>query len=87
MGGRALGVTEIPPILTSTTTKRNMPPGGSRHVLPAKISSGGHRAKRWVLRKAHMALGCRGVSRTDFRYDDTGGNIAWSCSRPIRNPA
>lgn len=47
--------------------------GGSRHVLPADIPQDIHRACLDYALRAHNALGCRGVSRTDFRWDDTKG--------------
>jgi len=47
--------------------------GGSRHILPAAIDAAvGVRAME-VAVAAHRALGCRGASRADFRYDDTKG--------------
>ncbi|MEX0851802.1 MAG: D-alanine--D-alanine ligase [Bauldia sp.] len=45
-------------------------PGGSRHVLPAQISPNIYQNVRMLALGAHQALGCRGVSRADFRYDD-----------------
>ena len=45
-------------------------PGGSRHVLPAQISPNIYQKVRMLARDAHRALGCRGVSRADFRYDE-----------------
>ncbi|MEA2857225.1 MAG: D-alanine-D-alanine ligase, partial [Methylobacteriaceae bacterium] len=47
--------------------------GGSVHVLPANLKQNiYHQVQEWAL-EAHRALGCRGVSRTDFRYDDRPG--------------
>lgn len=47
--------------------------GGSIHVLPANLKENiYHQVQEWAL-EAHRALGCRGVSRTDFRYDDRPG--------------
>ncbi len=44
--------------------------GGSIHVLPANLKENIYQiVQEWAL-GAHRALGCRGVSRTDFRYDD-----------------
>ncbi len=48
-------------------------PGGSKHVLPAQISPIVYQNVRMLAVKAHKALGCRGVSRADFRYDDRPG--------------
>jgi len=45
-------------------------PGGSKHVLPAEISPNIYQSIRMLTLRAHQALGCRGVSRADFRYDD-----------------
>ena len=47
--------------------------GGSKHVLPAQISPIVYQNVRMLALGAHRALGCRGVSRTDFRYDDRPG--------------
>ncbi|HTJ02073.1 MAG TPA: D-alanine--D-alanine ligase [Methylovirgula sp.] len=47
--------------------------GGSVHVLPANLKENIYQSvQQWAL-GAHRALGCRGVSRTDFRYDDRPG--------------
>ncbi len=48
-------------------------PGGSRHELPARISPDVYQSVRKLTLLAHQALGCRGVSRADFRFDDTPG--------------
>jgi D-alanine-D-alanine ligase len=47
--------------------------GGSRHVLPAALHPRIAEQAKHVAVAAHRALGCRGATRTDFRYDDTGG--------------
>lgn len=46
-------------------------PGGSQHELPAQLLPSVYQTVRFLTLKAHQALGCRGVSRADFRYDDT----------------
>ncbi len=48
-------------------------PGGSRHVLPAEIPGEVFDACLSHALTAHQVLGCRGVSRTDFRWDETKG--------------
>ncbi|MEQ1576041.1 MAG: D-alanine--D-alanine ligase [Hyphomicrobium sp.] len=48
-------------------------PGGSIHVLPADILPNVYQLIRKYTLAAHQALGCRGVSRADFRFDDTKG--------------
>ena len=47
--------------------------GGSIHVLPAKLKGFIYQTVQELALKAHRTLGCRGVSRTDFRYDDLPG--------------
>jgi len=44
--------------------------GGSKHVLPAPVSPNIYQRARMLAIDAHRALGCRGVSRADFRYDE-----------------
>ncbi len=48
-------------------------PGGSRHVLPAEVPQTVFDACLDYALRAHNALGCRGVSRTDFRFDQAKG--------------
>ncbi len=47
--------------------------GGSRHVIPAPVHPGAYARAMDIAVAAHRALGCRGASRADFRYDDTAG--------------
>jgi D-alanine-D-alanine ligase len=55
-------------------------PGGSRHELPAQLLPDVYQSVRLLTLRAHQALGCRGVSRADFRYDDTkSGNSELIC--------
>lgn len=49
-------------------------PGGSRHELPAAISPEIYDSVRKYTLAAHVALGCKGVSRADFRFDDPALN-------------
>jgi D-alanine-D-alanine ligase len=71
MGDRALGVTEITTKLEFYDYEAKYAAGGSVHVLPAQVPDRiAEEAKRLAV-LAHQALGCRGVTRTDFRYDDT----------------
>jgi D-alanine-D-alanine ligase len=73
LGGHALAVTEIIPKTAFYDYEAKYAKGGSRHEVPAKIpASVAEEAMRFA-EKAHAALGCRGVTRTDFRYDDTEG--------------
>lgn len=45
-------------------------PGGSKHELPAQVSPDIYDSIRKYTLAAHVSLGCRGVSRADFRFDD-----------------
>jgi D-alanine-D-alanine ligase len=47
--------------------------GGSTHILPANLKGNVYQKVQDLALRAHRALGCRGVSRTDFRYDDRPG--------------
>ena len=75
IGGEATAVIEIVPLkgLTFYDYEAKYAPGGSKHVLPAEILPNIYQTIRRYAGLAHEALGCRGVSRADFRYDDTPG--------------
>ncbi|MCW2285748.1 D-alanine-D-alanine ligase [Rhodoblastus acidophilus] len=74
MGDHALGVTEIKSVSSEWYDfDSKYQPGGSVHELPAKIKENIYLKVQELALKAHKALGCRGISRTDFRYDDTPG--------------
>jgi len=70
MGDRALCVTEITTNLAFYDYEAKYAPGGSIHVLPAKLPEGITDRCLALALKAHEALGCRGVSRSDFRFDE-----------------
>ncbi len=73
MGETALGVIDIVPATKFYDYEAKYAPGGSRHILPAEIPDDVYRkVQAWSL-TAHRALGCRGISRADFRYDDRRG--------------
>jgi len=71
MGDRALAVTEIVPETKFYDYEAKYASGGSRHVIPAKLDALVYDHAMQVALAAHRLLGCRGVSRADFRYDDT----------------
>ena len=72
MGDRPLCVTEI---MTDGwyDYAAKYTPGGSRHVLPAAIPAEIEAACLEHALRAHQVLGCRGLSRTDFRWDEARG--------------
>ncbi len=74
MGDVALGVIDIQPAVGFYDYRAKYAPGGSVHVLPAEIPREVYRKVQQYALAAHQALGCKGVSRADFRYDDTPGS-------------
>ena len=72
IGDRVLDVIEIEPATRFYDYEAKYASGGSRHVLPAQILPNVYQEVRRLTLAAHSALGCRGVSRADFRYDDRG---------------
>ena len=72
MGDRALAVTDI---ITDGwyDYDAKYKPGGSRHELPANMPAEVTAACLDYASRAHLALGCRGLSRTDMRWDDSRG--------------
>ena len=72
LGDRALDVIEIVSATRFYDYEAKYAAGGSRHLLPAPILPNVYQEVRRLSLAAHSALGCRGVSRADFRYDDRG---------------
>lgn len=74
IGDRALGVIDI---VANTGAfydyDAKYARGGSTHILPANLKGNVYQKVQDLALRAHRALGCRGVSRTDFRYDDRPG--------------
>ena len=70
MGDKPLGVIEIVSATKFYDYEAKYAPGGSRHLLPAPVSDEVYEQCRRLSLAAHRALGCRGVTRADFRYDD-----------------
>ena len=74
MGDRPLAVTEIiaeAGVFYDYESK--YADGGSRHIIPAAVHPDVYARTLDVASAAHRALGCRGATRCDFRYDDTKG--------------
>lgn len=69
MGERALCVTEICTARAFYDYEAKYEAGGSDHILPADLPASITERARAAALRAHQALGCRGVSRSDFRYD------------------
>jgi D-alanine-D-alanine ligase len=79
MGDEALGVTEIIPLGHGFYDyDAKYAAGGSKHLCPAPLKPFVYQNVQKLALEAHRAIGCRGVSRSDFRYDETGsGEIIW----------
>lgn len=73
MGEVALGVIDIVPQLGFYDYDAKYVPGGSKHILPAEIPNDIYRKVQRCALEAHRVMGCRGVSRSDFRLDDSTG--------------
>jgi len=73
LGDAALTVTDITAHTEFYDYEAKYAAGGSTHTLPAAIHPAITAQAMQVALAAHQALGCRGVSRADFRYDDTAG--------------
>lgn len=74
MGDRVFDIIEIQPVSEAFYGyDAKYAKGGSVHILPAKIKPKIYHEVQELTLKAHRALGCRGVSRTDFRLDESKG--------------
>jgi D-alanine-D-alanine ligase len=72
---RALAVTEIVAATKFYDYQAKYAEGGSRHVVPAEIPPQITAEAKNIALAAHRALGCRGASRSDLRYDDATGRL------------
>lgn len=68
-GPRALGVTDIVAATGFYDYEAKYGEGGSRHIIPAVIPASAASEAMRLAERAHAALGCRGLTRSDFRYD------------------
>ncbi len=73
LGDRALTVTDITSSHGFYDYEAKYAEGGSVHALPARVHPGVFASALDMALRAHRALGCRGATRADFRYDDTAG--------------
>ncbi len=70
LGDRALAVTEITTLRDYYDFDAKYAAGGSRHIIPAELPRHVTERALTAALTAHQVLGCRGVSRSDFRYDE-----------------
>ena len=73
MGDVALGVTEIVTDLTFYNYEAKYARGGSVHIIPAQLQPKIYDKVQKLSLAAHAAIGCRGVTRCDFRFNDAAG--------------
>ncbi|MEK9646145.1 MAG: D-alanine--D-alanine ligase [Alphaproteobacteria bacterium] len=73
MGDRALGVTELRPYEGFYDYEAKYTDGKTEHLVPAPVHPEIYAKAMDYAVRAHKALGCRGVSRSDFIYDDRDG--------------
>ncbi len=79
LGDRALCVTEITTSLVFYDYEAKYADGGSKHVLPADLPDAVTERCLDLALRAHQSLGCRGLSRADFRYDETADGEQLFC--------
>ncbi len=75
LGTRALGVTEISPRTAFYDYEAKYAQGGSAHQIPADISKTIEKMALEQALLAHNALDCRGLTRSDFRYDEKNNSL------------
>ena len=73
MGERALGAIEIRPLGRFYDYEAKYTEGKAEHLMPAPLAAGCYQEALRLALLAHHTLGCRGITRSDLRYDDTGG--------------
>lgn len=73
MGDRPLAVTELRPRGGFYDYEAKYTDGKTEHLIPAPLPKDAYDEAMDLALRAHQALDCRGVSRSDLRYDDTGG--------------
>ncbi len=73
LGDGALGAVEIKPLGRFYDYEAKYTSGKPEHLMPAPLEPDRYEEVMQMALRAHQALGCRGVSRSDFRFDDTEG--------------
>ena len=73
LGGRSLCVTELKPKSGFYDFDAKYTDGLTEHICPADIPKDIENYMMELAQRAHELLGCKGASRTDFRWDDELG--------------
>ena len=71
INGKALGVLELRPKQGFFDYKAKYTNGATDHIMPAEIAPEMHQLAMETTEKAYRAIGCSGIARVDFRYDET----------------
>jgi D-alanine-D-alanine ligase len=74
LNNKPLGVTEIRPKSGFYDYSNKYTDGKTEHLCPAPLPKNKYEEVMELALRAHKVLGCRGLSRADFRYDDTKGD-------------
>lgn len=86
LGDKALCVTELEPKAGFYDYKAKYQDGMTDHILPAALTEDQENALKEMALKAHEILGCRGVSRSDFRMDGDDIYILETNTQPGMTP-
>ena len=70
MGDKALGITELHPKSGFYDFESKYSEGKTNHIIPADLPTSVSKIAMESAVKAHKILGCKGITRSDFRYDD-----------------
>ena len=70
MGDKALGITELRPKSGFYDFESKYSEGKTNHIIPADLPASVSKIAMDSAAKAHKILGCKGITRSDFRYDD-----------------
>ena len=86
LGDEALCVTELKPKAGFYDYDAKYTDGLTEHVCPADVPPTSPRTMMDMALAAHRLLGCKGASRSDFRWDDSRARPASICSRSTPSP-
>ncbi|MGI9415330.1 MAG: D-alanine--D-alanine ligase [Hyphomicrobiales bacterium] len=75
MGDQALDIIDVIAATKFYDYEAKYAPGGSEHILPAVLSEDIYARIQAYSLSAHQVLGCRGVSRSDYRFDEGSGEL------------
>ena len=86
LGDEALAVTELKPKAGFYDYAAKYTDGLTEHVCPAHVPEPVAAAMLDMAARAHRLLGCKGASRSDFRWDESRARRASICSKSTPSP-